>query len=104
MPQFVYNYYPATDSSGYTPTNLASGGGYGGILDASGTSYTFDSSGNETTITDTNGNAIHVSSTGWTDTYGRSISGSRTGAGTLAFPNDPNPIPLGWGGGVGAGI
>ncbi len=58
------------------------------MVDRKGISQTLN--GATTNITDTNGNYISVTSSGWTDTMGRSIPGSSTATGPPVF-NGPYP-------------
>ena len=69
----VYNNYgatyPATDGTNWTPGRDPNGITYGIV------------NNNKTTETDTNGNQVVTSPTGWTDTIGRSVPGSQSGPG-----------------------
>ena len=71
----VINHYPATDGSGYDQN----------MHDPDGIQYI----GNA--VTDPNGHSITTSSSGWTDTYGRSIPGTASGPGSQQFPNAAAP-------------
>jgi hypothetical protein len=74
-PQTYYDSYPASDGSGFDDSHH----------DAEGITYTPQSGGLPSIVSDPNGNQILASSTGLTDTLGHVIPGSQAGPGTSAF-------------------
>jgi hypothetical protein len=86
---FLLNNYPANDTSGFDQYGHdADGIIYGSYKGVNLGVYT------NLAVTDANGNSITTGTSGWTDTYNRTIPGGSTGSGTIFFPNIPNGQPF----------
>jgi YD repeat-containing protein len=81
--------YPANDASRYTPTGFPIPGRNAEVVDGDGIHY------NGTQVTDSNGNFISASASGWTDTLNRMIPGvlPSSTAGPGSSPDAQEPIP-----------
>jgi YD repeat-containing protein len=77
--------YPANDASRYSPTAFPIPGRNAEVVDGNGVHYT------GTQVTDSNGNFITASASGWTDTLNKGIPGVLPTSGTVGPGSSPGP-------------